>query len=118
MQTDSGNQGNGNYQFDYKHMKKKHARKLKAISEAVGDIQTQIMTDEPIMGWELLLSGFGKGPEAKQIKPDTQYLLSVPTVIKHSTEKELKRNFIHGGTKEVANTVRTELAKRKNIGMN
>lgn len=94
-------------------MKKKHARKLKAISEKVGDIQTQIMTEEPIMGWELLLSGYGKRPIAKDIKPDQQYFLKVPTIIRHSTEKELKRQYQQNGVEGVAKTVRGELAKRK-----
>jgi hypothetical protein len=95
-------------------MKKKTARKLKAIAEQVGDIQKQIMTEEPIMGWELLLSGYGKDRNyAKTIKPDQQYFLNVPTIIKQSTEKELKRNYRHGGVQEVAQTVRAELHKRK-----
>ena len=94
-------------------MKKKHARKLKILAEKVGDIQTQIMTEEPIMGWELLLSGFGKDKDfCKTIKPDTQYLLKVPTIITHSTEKEIKRQFNTNGLQGVAKVVRTELAKR------
>jgi hypothetical protein len=94
-------------------MKKKHARKLKILAEAVGDIQTQIMTEEPIMGWELLLSGFGKDKHfAKTINPEKQYLLKVPTIIHQSTEKEIKRQFNNNGLQGVAKVVRSELAKR------
>lgn len=95
-------------------MKKKHARKLKQLAEAVGDIQTQIMTEEPIMGWELLLSGFGKDKHfAKTIDPQQQYLLKVPTIITQSTEKEIKRQYNTNGLKGVAKVVRNELSKRK-----
>ena len=93
-------------------MKKKHARKLKILSETLGVIQTQVMSEEPIMGWELLLSGFGKDKDfAKTINPDTQYLLKVPMIIEQSTEKELKRQFNANGTKGVAKVVRGEIAK-------
>ena len=95
-------------------MKKKHARKLNQLADKIGDIQTQIMTEEPIMGWELLLSGFGQDRAyAKTIVPDRQYLLKVPTIVHQSSEKELKRNFNKGGVKEVAQTVVQELNKRK-----
>jgi hypothetical protein len=95
-------------------MKKKTARKLKAIAEQVGTLQKQIMTEEPIMGWELLLSGYGRDRQyAKTIDPNKRYLLKVPTIITQSTEKELKRNFAQGGVQAVAQTVRTELSKRK-----
>ncbi len=94
-------------------MKKKTSRKLKQIAEKLGDIQTQIMTEVPIMGWELLLSGFGKQPIAKTIKPDVEYMLKVPTIVHQSTEKELKRRYNHGGAKEVATVVRGEIEKRK-----
>jgi hypothetical protein len=93
-------------------MKKSTARKLKAISEGLGAIQTQIMTEEPIMGWELLLSGYGKQPMAKDIKPDDQYMLKVPTFIEQSTEKELKRQYRQNGVQGVAKVVRGELDKR------
>lgn len=95
-------------------MKKKHARKIKLLAEKVGDIQTQIMTEEPIMGWELLLSGFGKDKHfAKTIDPQKQYLLKVPTIIHQSTEKEIKRQFNTKGLPGVAKVVRSELSKRK-----
>lgn len=94
-------------------MKKKHARKLNKLAEKLGDIQTHIMTDEPIMGWELLLSGFGKGPRAKNIIPDREYILSVPCIIHHSAKKELKRNWKKGGAENVIKTVQSQLSKRK-----
>jgi len=94
-------------------MKKKTSRKLKAIAEKLGDIQKQIMTEEPIMGWELLLTGYGKQPIAKTIDPNKEYLLKVPTIIYQSTEKELKRSYTKGGVKQVAQVVRGEIAKRK-----
>lgn len=93
-------------------MKKKTARKLRMIADQLGDLQTQIMTEVPIKGWELLLSGYGKGPLAKTIRPDGDYMLKVPTIVKQSTEKELKRQFTENGLPGVAHTVRGELAKR------
>jgi hypothetical protein len=93
-------------------MKKKQARKIKEIASRMGDIETQIWTDEPIQGWELLLSGYGKQPEANRIIPEATYYLPVPTFIQHSTEKELKRNFIHNGDPGVYSVVKREYDKR------
>lgn len=72
------------------------------------------MTEEPIMGWELLLSGFGKDKIlSKTIDPQKEYLLKVPTIIHQSTEKEIKRQFNTNGLQGVAKVVRSELVKRK-----
>lgn len=92
-------------------MKKKNARKIKEIASRMGDIETQIWTDEPIQGWELLLSGYGKQPGANRIIPNATYSLPVPTFIKQSAEKELKRSFQHQGDAGVYSVVRRQYDK-------
>jgi hypothetical protein len=94
-------------------MKKKIANKLKALSENLGEIKKQVMVEVPIMGWELLLTGFGKQPIAKTIKPDSEYMLKIPEIHYFSPEKELKRQYKQNGTKGVATVVRGEINKRK-----
>ena len=96
-------------------MKKKHANRLKQIASRMGDIETKIFTDEPIMGWELLLSGYGKQPGADKIIPNATYSLPVPTFIFQSAEKELKRNFTNNGEEGVYSVVRKEYDKRFSI---
>ncbi len=93
-------------------MKKKHAKRLKEIASRMGEIETQIFTPEPIMGWELLLSGYGKQAGADKIIPSATYSLPVPTFIKQSTEKELKRSFAEKGEEGVYSVVRKEYDKR------
>lgn len=93
-------------------MKKKHARKLKDIASRMGEIETMIWTEEPIQGWELLLSGYGKKTEAKNIIPTATYYLPVPTYVKQSAEKELKRSFQNNGDQGVYSVVRAQYDKR------
>lgn len=78
----------------------------------MGEIETQIFTDEPIKGWELILSGYGKRPGADKIIPEATYYLPVPTIITQSAEKELKRNFINNGDPGVYSVVKREYDKR------
>ena len=92
-------------------MKKKHARKLKEIASRMGEIETQIWTEEPIQGWELLLSGYGRQPGADRIIPEATYYLPVPTIITQSAEKELKRSFNHQGDQGVYSVVRRQYDK-------
>lgn len=96
-------------------MKKKTARKLRQIAENLGEIQTRTMTEVPIKGWELLLSGFGKGPGAKYIRPEGDYFLKVPTIVKHSTKKELKRQMKKNGVEGVSKVVRGEIQRRNEL---
>lgn len=93
-------------------MKKKAAKRIREIAQKVGLITTEIFTDEPIKGWELLLSGYGKDPKASQIIPDKTYMLPVPTTIAQSSEKELKRQFHKNGEDGIYAVVRKEYDKR------
>ena len=93
-------------------MKKKHAKRLKTIASRMGEIETQIFTPEPIMGWELLLSGYGKQPGAEKIIPEATYNLPVPTFITQSAEMELKRSFQKKGEDGVYSVVKNEYDKR------
>jgi hypothetical protein len=93
-------------------MKKKHAKRIREIAEQVGTLETQIFTDEPIKGWELLLSGYGKQPRANEIIPEATYILSVPTFIERSTEKELKRSFSKKGKDGIYQVVKKEHDRR------
>jgi len=96
-------------------MKKAKARKIREIAERMGSIQTHIMTEEPIKGWELLLSGYGKRPGAKKIIPDATYYLPVPTRVEHSSKKELKRQYYKNGDSGIFNVVKHEHDKRIRI---
>ena len=94
-------------------MKKSTARKLKALSESVGLVQKLTFVEIRMIGSDLLLTGYGKRPQAKDSDPKKMYSFKEPIVIEQSTEKELKRQYKQNGVQGVAKVVRGELGKRK-----
>lgn len=82
--------------FNLIRMKKKHAKKIREITEAVGQVTTVTEEWVPISGHDLLLSGYGKMNTAKHIRPEKSYELCIPVEHFHSIKKDLKRAYRKG----------------------
>lgn len=94
-------------------MKKKTARKIREITEVLGEKVTVTWEWVPITGEDLLLCGH-RLFHGQKIDRKLTYELKVPVYHHHSREKELKKEFQQHGQQGIYGVVRKEYDRRFN----
>ena len=89
-------------------MKKRHAKKIREITEAVGEVTTETTEWIQVPGEFLALSGLPAiaKKEGRTIDPKLSYEIAIPVTHHHSVKKDLKRALRKSGNRGLVNYVK------------
>lgn len=92
-------------------MKKQEAKKIRDISERMGESTTRTYEWVPISGEDLLLCNM-KTMNGIPVKKDSTYEIRIPVFHRSSLKKSLKRAWAKNGNQGIYEVVKKEHSKR------